>query len=111
MFGYKENTCPILKDVCIESKCKWWTHVMGTDGQGKATDKYDCAIAWMPVLAIEISSKTRQNTATLDKVSNAMTDPGGVMHALTNAVSHIAGGIQIAMKRTKDGENPTLSDR
>lgn len=73
-----EITCP-LGSKCEEIKndtlhrCRWYTQVQGMDPQtGEQLDKWDCAIAWIPILTIEMSRTNRGQTAALESFRNEM---------------------------------------
>lgn len=80
-----EMTCPFNGKICnegirsdfdanergIRKQCRLWTHVAGKDPQSeKVIDHYDCALAWGPVIGLEQSQMTRQNTATMQEFRN-----------------------------------------
>ena len=55
--------------------CRLWTAVKGKDPQSETIlDFYDCSWAWAPVIGIEQSQMTRQNTATMQDFRNEMND-------------------------------------
>jgi hypothetical protein len=63
--------CPLIGKKCIESKCKFWVHLYGKDPQKDALiDKFDCAVAFLPILLVENSQMIRQAAASTDKVAN-----------------------------------------
>lgn len=65
----KEPICPLIKAECSGHACTFYTHIVGLNPQtGKEVDQFDCAIKWLPMLLVEVSSKTRQNSASLDKL-------------------------------------------
>lgn len=65
--------CPLLKKVCIEHKCKFYVHLIGNDPQtSKGIDKFDCAMAFIPVLLIEGTQQTRQAGAAIETFRNEM---------------------------------------
>jgi hypothetical protein len=65
------NYCPLIKKKCIEGKCAWFTHVRGLNpNTGTEIDEWGCAIAWMPVMAIEISQKENQTGAAVESFRN-----------------------------------------
>jgi hypothetical protein len=65
--------CPLLKKDCIEHKCKFYVHLLGNDPQtGKGIDKFDCAVAFIPVLLIEGAQQTRQAGAAIESFRNEM---------------------------------------
>jgi hypothetical protein len=77
--------CPLIKDNCIQLKCKFFIKLRGNDPQtGDPIDEYDCAISWIPVLLIENTSKAIQNGASIDSFRNEMirlSAPGAVIQS------------------------------
>ena len=69
------ETCP-LGSVCVEVKngavhrCKWFIKLQGKDAMGNDHNKEDCAISWWPLLQIETSKQTREQTAALNSMRN-----------------------------------------
>jgi hypothetical protein len=65
------NYCPLLKKDCIQLKCAWYTHVRGLNpNTGAEVDEWACAIAWMPVMAIEVAQKENQTGAAVESFRN-----------------------------------------
>ncbi len=65
--------CPLIKKDCIEFKCRFWIQLRGTHPQtGQPVDEWDCAVAWMPVLAIEGVQQTKQAAAAIEHFRNEM---------------------------------------
>lgn len=71
-----EITCP-LGSKCEEIKdnqmhrCAWYTNIVGKDPQSEEMiDKWECAIAFMPMLQIEMSQTNRGQTAALESLRN-----------------------------------------
>lgn len=65
------NYCPLLKKECIGLKCAWFTQVRGKNpNTGLDVDEWACAIAWMPVMAIEIAQKENQTGAAVESFRN-----------------------------------------
>jgi hypothetical protein len=59
--------CPLAGE-CIEHRCAWYTHVIGAHPQtGEAIDRFDCAVAMLPMLMIEAASAARQSVAQLSE--------------------------------------------
>jgi len=79
--------CPLLKKNCIKHDCKFYVHLLGNDPQtGKALDKFDCAMAFIPVLLIEGAQQSRQAGAAIESFRNEMVLTGhGLSKALTDA--------------------------
>ena len=64
------STCEEVKDGKIH-RCAWYTCVVGTDpNTGKGVDEWKCAMAWMPLLQIEMSHTNRGQTAALESFRN-----------------------------------------
>lgn len=108
-----ECACPLNGKLCIDGsredfpetkvgnkvKCRWWQHVAGKDPQTeKILDNFDCAIAWIPVIAIEGAQMSRQTAASVDKVANEIasvkTNVNGLAGALRVAAAEIRTGIE-----------------
>lgn len=65
--------CPLLKGDCIESRCSFWTHILGQEPQtGRPLDHFDCAVKWIPVLLIENGSEMRKTASAVDSFRNSM---------------------------------------
>jgi hypothetical protein len=68
-------TCP-LGSKCTEIKdgelhrCAWLVGVKGKDAQGNEHDEEKCAIAWNPVLMLEISGNIRGTNASIQDMRN-----------------------------------------
>ncbi len=64
-----EQICPLLKGKCVERACKWYIQLSGTNpNTGQSVDQFDCAIAWFPILQIEMAQKTNQVGAEISKL-------------------------------------------
>jgi|14_taG_2_1085336.scaffolds.fasta_scaffold165165_1 hypothetical protein len=59
--------CPFVGKKCVEHKCVFYKNIIGTDPQtGVEMNQWDCAIAMMPTLAIEVAHKANQTAAAVD---------------------------------------------
>lgn len=59
--------CP-LSGECMEHRCAWYTHVMGTHPQtGETIDTESCAVALLPMLLIEAARASRQAVTELSQ--------------------------------------------
>lgn len=74
-----ELTCP-LGSKCEEIKdnklyrCHWYTEVMGKNPQSTETiNEWRCAIAWLPILTIEMSQTNRGQTQAIGFLQKEMT--------------------------------------
>jgi len=66
--------CPLLKEPCIEHRCKFYVHLLGKHPQtDEAVDKFDCAIAFLPVLLIEGAREARHIAAAVESLRNELT--------------------------------------
>ena len=65
------NYCPLIKKKCIEHKCAWFTLIRGMNpNTGQEIDEWGCAVAWMPVMAVEIAQKENQTGAAVESFRN-----------------------------------------
>ena len=63
--------CPLLKKDCIQLKCAWYTQVRGLNpNTGEEVDEWACAVAWMPMMAIEVAQKENQTGAAVESFRN-----------------------------------------
>ena len=93
----EEVTCP-LGHKCTEIKdnkvhrCAWHVKMAEVDQEGKQHDEWGCAIAWQPILMVELSSTNRNVSASVDSLRNETTKRQdaalaiGMQHAKT--ISH-----------------------
>ena len=67
------DICPMLGKTCIGLQCAWFTKVQGTNPQtGKDIEDWGCAVAWLPMLAIENSQTNRMSGAAVESFRNKM---------------------------------------
>ena len=67
------DMCPLMGKTCIGLQCAWFTKVAGTNPQtGKEIEDWGCAVAWLPILAIENSQSTRMSGAAVESFRNEM---------------------------------------
>ena len=65
------DICPMLGKTCIVLQCAWFTKVQGTNPQtGKDIEDWGCAVAWLPMLAIENSQTNRMSGAAVESFRN-----------------------------------------
>ena len=63
--------CPLIKKDCIGLKCAWYTQLRGTNpNTGEDIDEWNCAITWMPLMAVEIAQKSNQTGAAVESFRN-----------------------------------------
>jgi hypothetical protein len=75
--GPADRKCPWwqrkMSDVC--HACPLWIQVRGKHPQsGEDIDRWDCAMAWMPMLLIENSQMQRFTAASVDKMAGVLDD-------------------------------------
>jgi hypothetical protein len=78
--GPEKMKCPLwrkpMSEVC--HTCPMWTFVRTEDPRvGQAVDKWDCALAWGPILTIDLIRRQDRTTASVDKVANVLDDASG----------------------------------
>ena len=61
------STCETAKEGYIE-RCAWYTKLVGVGPDGKDIDEWSCAIAWMPLLQIEMANTNRGQTAAIESM-------------------------------------------
>lgn len=64
--------CPLWKKTMSQvcHTCPCWVLIRGKNPQGtEEIDRWDCAIAWLPMLLIENAQQSRQAGASADKVA------------------------------------------
>lgn len=67
------TVCPLLsKDVSkVCHKCAWYTLLRGTSpNTGNPVDEWGCAIAWLPILSVEIAQKANSTGAAVESLRN-----------------------------------------
>lgn len=70
MFSNKKADCPLWRGPCRENECRWYIQVIGNQpNTGEQINKWDCAIAFLPMLTIQNSMFQRQTGASVDKVA------------------------------------------
>lgn len=70
--GPADRVCPFhrrpMSKVC--HTCPMWTLVRGKDPQStEDVDQWNCALAWLPMMMINVAQQSRQTGASCDKVA------------------------------------------
>lgn len=73
--GPEHLICPLRKKsmakVC--ATCPWWTQVRGKNpNTGEDIDRWDCSLAFLPMLLIETAQQARQTGAATESMRNEM---------------------------------------
>lgn len=75
-----ELSCP-LGHKCEEVKndkvhrCRWYTLVTGANPQtGEEINQWDCAIAWLPLLMVDLSRGSRSQAAAIESFRNEVVE-------------------------------------
>lgn len=89
------HTCEKAVDGHLEV-CAWWVELAGNDPQtGQPLQNVKrCAIAWMPLLQVEVAGTNRGQTAAIESFRNETVNGQN----MTNKILHAA-----ATKRIEDG--------
>ena len=69
-----KSNCPLNNfEPCKQLECAWFIKVVGKNpNTGADVDEWGCAMAWMPILAIENSQQQRQTGAAVESFRNEM---------------------------------------
>ena len=97
--GSKAATfCPLIKKDCIEHRCAWYCQIRGMNpSTGQELDQWGCAVAWMPLLAIENSQQSRQTGAAVESFRNEMVTANDSNRAVLMASAQL---VQHALQAT-----------
>lgn len=63
------STCYEIKDNQIH-RCAWHTKMKGVDAQGDEHDDWKCAIAWQPILQVEVAGTNRSVAESVQSMRN-----------------------------------------
>lgn len=78
-----EQLCPAFKTPCIEHRCKFYVQLLGNNPQtGVQEAKWDCAVAFLPILIIETSKEVRQAAAATESFRNEVVEVGEKLSAI-----------------------------
>ena len=68
-------------------RCAWYTTLAGANPQNgePLTDTSRCAIAWMPLLQVEVAGTNRGQTAALESFRNEMVKGQGKLNNILDA--------------------------
>ena len=68
---FSKDDCPLLKAPCAKDLCPWYIHIAGKNPQtGAPVDDAKCAIAWMPIVMLEVAQKEYQTGAAVESLRN-----------------------------------------
>ncbi len=71
-------TCPLGSE-CEEIRdnksyrCRWFVEMKGNDASGEEHNRWDCAIAWQPILQVEQSQSSREVSSAIISLRNETT--------------------------------------
>jgi len=113
--GPEHLTCPAhdkaMSKVC--HKCPLWTQVRGGDPQDamKTVDRWDCAMALLPMLLIENARQQRSTAAAVETMTHEMkktdTDSQAVIGTLLTALNRSYDAVA-ALPRSNEQHGPAL---
>ena len=90
-----ESTCP-LGSTCEEVKdgkihrCAWYTKIVGKNPQSEEQiEDWACAIAWLPMLQVEMSQTNRGQTHALESFRNETVKGQAVFNSLVEKRNNI----------------------
>jgi hypothetical protein len=93
-------TCP-LGSQCEEIKdnvlcrCAWYTKLVGKDPQSqKEYDEWRCAIAWFPIMQVEVSQTNRGNQEAVISLRDEMIKRQDVVNNIIAIAAAKAGKIR-----------------
>jgi hypothetical protein len=81
--GPNGMVCPFHREAMslVCAKCPLWVQIRGRHPQtGDEMDRYECAIALMPVLQIEVASQVRQGAAATESFRNEVVRRSDARH-------------------------------
>ncbi len=78
--GDEGYVCPLhqksMADVC--HKCPLWVEIRGCDPQtGEVLDQWNCSLAWLPKLTIDVAHQARAGAAATEDFRNHMLNLNG----------------------------------
>lgn len=71
--GPKHLVCPLHKKYMVKvcHTCPFWTKIVGKNPQStEIVDKWDCSLAWLPLLTIENTQMTRATGVAVESLRN-----------------------------------------
>ena len=79
------SQCETIKDNKIH-RCRWYKCVAGQDPTtGELINDWDCSIAWLPLLQIEMANTNRGQTAAIESFRN---ESVGQQQTFNNIMAH-----------------------
>jgi hypothetical protein len=85
------STCEEAVDGVIK-RCAWYTKMVGLDpNTGKEVDDWACAMSWMPMLQVEVSSTNRGQTKALESFRNETVKGQDEFNSLVKKRNNILG--------------------
>lgn len=67
--------CPLINKKCVGHKCAWFTQIRGVNpNTGQELDEWNCAVSWMPMMAVEIAQKSSQTGAAVESFRNEVVE-------------------------------------
>lgn len=86
------ETCPLLNGPCVETKCRWFVQLQGTNPQtGQSVDTWNCSVALLPMLLIENAQESRQTGAAVESFRNEMVVANQRAEALALSKMNLVG--------------------
>ena len=94
--GDDKLVCPLHRKPMVEvcHRCPWWQQVRGRNpNTGEEIDRWECAVAILPLLLIETAKEVRQGAAATESFRNEMvkTHKAGLAALMPVAMAAMAG--------------------
>ena len=91
-------TCPLgskceeinVVDKCID-RCAWYVEIVGVDQQGNDHNESKCAMAWQPILSLEMAGTNRGQTEALTSFRDEVVKGTERTNKLLNSSTDIQG--------------------
>jgi hypothetical protein len=81
--------CPLGVQDCEYTKdgknyrCRWYVPLAGKDPQsGEMIDEWKCAIAWGPIMSVEIANTNRGQTSAIESLRNETVNQAQTTNAI-----------------------------
>ena len=73
MTSERKAFCPLLRKPCIGQECQLYVQLRGANpNTGEPIDKWDCSLAWTPILLIENSQQQLRTASAVESFRNEL---------------------------------------
>lgn len=89
------HTCETARDNVIH-RCAWYVQIAGQNpNTGEIENKFRCAIAWFPILQLEVARTNRGQTAAIESFRNEMVEGNNAFLSLASQAAGSKRLVQI----------------